>query len=333
MTPAATSAASTTTKRRKPRRRAYVLDTSVLLADPAAITRFAEHDVVLPVVVITELEAKRNHPELGWFARQALHLLDDLRAKHGRLDAPLPVNDAGGRVRVELNHSDPSILPPGYRQTDNDSRILTVAGNLAAEGEDVVLVSKDMPLRIKAASIGLAAEEYLAEQVESGWTGMAEIDVSGDEVDALYADGDARPRAGARTAVPHRRRPAVGTRQRARAGGRRQDTASWSAVIATRSAFTAAAPSSGSRSTCCSILRSASSRSVAGPGRASRRWRCAPASRRCSSAASTRRSWCSARCTPSAARSSATCRAAKPRRCRRGRRRCSTPSARWSARR
>jgi PhoH-like ATPase len=188
VTPAATSAASQSTKRRKPRRRVYVLDTSVLLADPGALSRFAEHDVVLPVVVITELEAKRHHPELGWFARQALHVLDDLRVQHGRLDAPLPVNEVGGTVRVELNHSDPSVLPAGYRQTDNDCRILTVAGNLAAEGADVVLVSKDMPLRIKAASIGLAAEEYLAEQVECGWTGMAELDVSGDEVDTLYAD-------------------------------------------------------------------------------------------------------------------------------------------------
>jgi PhoH-like ATPase len=165
-----------------------VLDTSVLLADPSAITRFAEHDVVLPVVVITELEAKRHHPELGWFARQALHLLDDLRLAHDRLDQPLPVNDEGGTVRVELNHTDPALLPPGYRQGDNDSRLLAVARNLAAEGNDVVLVSKDMPLRIKAASLGLAAQEYLAEQVESGWTGMHELEVAAAELDALYAE-------------------------------------------------------------------------------------------------------------------------------------------------
>jgi PhoH-like ATPase len=188
VTPVATSAASTSTKRRKPRRRAYVLDTSVLLADPSALARFAEHDVVLPVVVITELEAKRNHPELGWFARQSLRQLDDLRARHGRLDQPIPINEAGGTLRVELNHSDLSVLPVGYRHGGNDVRILSVAGNLAAEGVDVVLISKDMPLRIKAASIGLTAEEYLAEQVESGWTGMAELDVSGDDVDALYAN-------------------------------------------------------------------------------------------------------------------------------------------------
>jgi PhoH-like ATPase len=197
VTPAASSAASsstgsTPTKRRKAvttaGRRAFILDTSVLLADPSALSRFAEHDVVLPVVVIAELEAKRNHPELGWFARQSLRMLDELRERHGRLDEPVPVNDVGGRLRVELNHSDASVLPPGYRQGGNDARILTVACNLAADGTDVVLVSKDMPLRIKAASIGIAVQEYLAEQVESGWTGMTELDVSGDDVDALYAE-------------------------------------------------------------------------------------------------------------------------------------------------
>lgn len=68
-------------------RRTYVIDTSVLLSDPKAIFRFDEHNVVLPVVVVTELEAKRSHPELGYFARQALRLLDDLRVENGRLDA------------------------------------------------------------------------------------------------------------------------------------------------------------------------------------------------------------------------------------------------------
>ena len=125
-------------------RRTYVLDTSVLLADPAAITRFDEHKVVLPVVVITELEAKRHHPELGYFARQALRHLDDLRIEHGRLDAELAVGTLGGTVQVELNHSDASVLPAGFRLGDNDSRILAVACSLAAEGEDVVLVSKDL---------------------------------------------------------------------------------------------------------------------------------------------------------------------------------------------
>ena len=175
-------------------RRTFVLDTSVLLADPLAILRFEEHEVVLPVVVITELEAKRAHPELGYFARQALRLLDDLRVQHGRLDQPLPVGQGhgnAGTVRVELNHTDPAVLPPGFRQMgqswDNDTRILAVARNLAADGADVTLVSKDLPMRVKASAVGLAAEEYRGTgAVESGWTGMAEISVPGELIDAMY---------------------------------------------------------------------------------------------------------------------------------------------------
>ncbi len=167
--------------------RTFVLDTSVLLSDPAAWMRFDEHEVVLPVVVVTELEAKRSHPELGYFARTALRMLDDLRVANGRLDEPLPIGDRGGVVRVELNHTDPSVLPPGFRLGDNDSRILAVARNLAAEGRHVTLVSKDLPMRVKASAVGLAAEEYLAEwAVESGWTGMAEVEVDSDTLDRLY---------------------------------------------------------------------------------------------------------------------------------------------------
>ena len=171
-------------------RRSYVIDTSVLLSDPQALRRFAEHDVVLPVVVITELEAKRHHSELGYFARTALRLLDDLRIAYGRLDAPIPVNDQGGTVHVELNHTDPEVLPAGFRLGDNDSRILSVALNYAAEGHDVTLVSKDLPMRVKASAVGLAAEEYRAElAADPEWTGMAEVEVSSSDLDRLYEQG------------------------------------------------------------------------------------------------------------------------------------------------
>src|SRR6185437_1040943 len=129
--------------------RTFVLDTSVLLSDPGALARFGAHEVVLPLVVIGELEGKRHHPELGWFARQTLRSLDDLRIKHGRLDSGVPVNGEGGTLHVELNHSDLSLLPAGFRVESNDSRILAVALNLASEGRQVTLVSKDMPLRVK----------------------------------------------------------------------------------------------------------------------------------------------------------------------------------------
>ncbi len=170
--------------------RTYVLDTSVLLADPASLRRFEEHEVVLPVVVITELEGKRHHPELGYFARAALRMLDELRVLHGRLDEPVPVGEAGGTIRVELNHTDAESLPSGFRLGDNDTRILAVARNLANDGHQVTLVSKDLPMRIKASAVGLDAEEYRAElAVESGWTGMTEVEVPAGDLDDLYAEG------------------------------------------------------------------------------------------------------------------------------------------------
>lgn len=178
---------STNHETQKQGERTYVLDTSVLLSDPKAMFRFAEHAVVLPVIVVSELEAKRNDPEIGFFARQALRNLDELRVLHERLDFPIAVGETGGSLRVELNHSNQSVLPSGLQLGDNDSRILAVAMNLSNDGLDVVVVSKDLPLRVKAASVGLAAEEYRAElAVDSGWTGMADIHVSGEQMAQLY---------------------------------------------------------------------------------------------------------------------------------------------------
>ena len=176
-------------RRRSAAHRTFVLDTSVLLSDPYAFGRFDEHDVVIPLVVVTELEAKRTHPELGYFARTALRHLDDLRIAHGRLDEPIAL-ERGGTLHVELGRTDATALPSGMQTADNDARILAVAHSLAAEGRDVVVVSKDLPMRVKASVVGLAAEEYLAELVvESGWTGMCELEIPAESIDTLYDDG------------------------------------------------------------------------------------------------------------------------------------------------
>ena len=170
-------------------RKTFVLDTSVLLADPGALHRFAEHEVIIPIAVIGELESKRDHPELGYFARAALRALDDLRITHGRLDRPLTVTPDGGTLSVELNHTDLSTLPPGFlRDGTNDSRILAIAKNLMSDGKNVVLVTKDLPLRVKASSVGVEAQEYLAELVSnSGWTGIVELTVGSNTIDDLYS--------------------------------------------------------------------------------------------------------------------------------------------------
>ena len=170
-------------------RKTFVLDTSVLLADPGALHRFAEHEVIIPIAVIGELETKRDHPELGYFARAALRALDDLRITHGRLDQPLTVTPDGGTLSVELNHTDLSTLPHGFlRDGTNDSRILAIAKNLMSDGKNVVLVTKDLPLRVKASSVGVEAQEYLAELVaNSGWTGIEELTVGSSVIDDLYS--------------------------------------------------------------------------------------------------------------------------------------------------
>ena len=170
-------------------RKTFVLDTSVLLADPGALYRFAEHEVIIPIAVIGELETKRDHPELGYFARAALRALDDLRITHGRLDKALTITPEGGTLSVELNHTDLSTLPHGFlRDGTNDSRILAIAKNLMSDGKDVILVTKDLPLRVKASSVGVEAQEYLAELVSnSGWTGIEEVNVSHSVIDDLYA--------------------------------------------------------------------------------------------------------------------------------------------------
>ena len=107
-------------------RRTYVLDTSVLLADPGAIRRFDEHEVVLPVVVITELEGKRHHPELGYFARSALRLLDELRvaarpARRSRCRSATRAARCGSSSTTPTRTSLPAGLP-ARRQRHPDPR-------------------------------------------------------------------------------------------------------------------------------------------------------------------------------------------------------------------
>ena len=171
-----------------PSRLTYVLDTSVLLADPRALTRFDEHEVVLPIVVLMELEAKRDHPELGWAARHALRHLERLRLEHGSLTEPLPVNDHGGTLRVELNHQSTDGLPPAMAAVNNDHRILAVAHNLRREGHEVTVVTKDLPLRLKASIVGLAADEYRNELAsDTSWSGYVDLEVEPDDIDDLFA--------------------------------------------------------------------------------------------------------------------------------------------------
>lgn len=174
----------------------YVLDTSVLLASPAALLNFEEHQVVLPLVVLKELESKRQDPIVGYQARHALRLIEGL-AQAGDLQAGVPVGDDGGTVRIEINHVDRSGLPEVLaKDPTHDTRILAVAKNLMSEepeGSDpVVLVSRDLPLRLLALTVGLSAEDYRNDQIasEQQYTGKSTITVEPDLVDALHSNDE-----------------------------------------------------------------------------------------------------------------------------------------------
>lgn len=167
----------------------FVLDTCVLLADPKAIHRFEEHEVVLPLVVVEELDRNKGRmDEVGRNARTAVRLLEELRVRSTtglREPARLP---SGGRLRVEGNHVDVG-LPPYLDPAKPDHRILAVALALRA-----TLVTKDAALRVKAGQLGVDVEDYRADTVEvdEHSTGVTELDVDAEVLDTLHRDGKVR---------------------------------------------------------------------------------------------------------------------------------------------
>jgi PhoH-like ATPase len=166
----------------------FVLDTNVLLADPGALHRFDEHEVVLPLVVVEELDRQKTRmDEVGANARTALRLIEELRERSGGgLREPVDLV-GGGTLRVEGNHVDTQL--PRYLDPDKpDHRILAVA--LAIRG---TLVTKDTALRIKASQLGVTVEDYRADtaQVDAHYTGIAELDVDQVVIDHLHRDGKA----------------------------------------------------------------------------------------------------------------------------------------------
>lgn len=167
----------------------YILDTSVLLSSPKSIFSFEEHEVVLPLIVIKELETKRNDPEIGHLARQALRSLEELRQAKGDLKIGVVVNPDNGTLRVEVSPGDRSLLPETLRDSySHDTAILSVAATLSSSGQKVVLVSKDLPMRLLASTaVNIVAEDYRADILpDSGYTGLIQIQVTKEVLDSLY---------------------------------------------------------------------------------------------------------------------------------------------------
>ncbi len=165
----------------------FVLDTNVLLHNPNAIFMFAEHEVVIPLAVIEELDHfKTNSDDTGRNARQVIRQVDRLRRK-GRLFEGVPVNDAGGTLRiVKCDRDRPFDLD--VREADN--RILAVAHELHRNGNHTVFITKDINARVKGDALGLLVEDFEAEKVDADWLyhGYDEVTVPGEIIDELYRE-------------------------------------------------------------------------------------------------------------------------------------------------
>ncbi len=177
-------------------KKVFVLDTNVLLHNPKAIFSFEDNDVVIPIVVIEELDRfKKGIDEMGRNARQVSRILDEYRRK-GKLSQGVAL-EGGGNLCVELNHQSPEHLPPELVSIKADNRILATALNLchAQEALPVILVTKDTNLRIKADALGLRAEDYESDRVtiDELYTGAHEMDVSEKEIEAFYENNELRP--------------------------------------------------------------------------------------------------------------------------------------------
>ncbi len=176
-------------------RKTFVLDTNVLLHDPNSIFSFKDNDVIIPIVVIEELDRfKKGLDEIGRNARQVSRHLDELRMKN-KLSAGVDL-DNGGRLRVELNHHHnvECPLPPGMEITAADNRILLVSLCLSREQgqEKVVLVTKDTNLRIKADALGVRTEDYETGTVDISeqYSGEVEFEAGPDMLDHFFEKGE-----------------------------------------------------------------------------------------------------------------------------------------------
>lgn len=171
-----------------------ILDTSVLLSTgKEGLFSYPEDNIVLPLIVVKELESKRNDPDLGLPARDVLRCLEALRTDSDTSLADGVPLSTGGTLRIETNHVDTSGLPKSIRDdSSHDTLILAVAANLSREGQDVVVVSKDLPMRLlaEAASIGVKSEDFTAsvEPVEN-IDKIRTINVLNDDIDSFFGYG------------------------------------------------------------------------------------------------------------------------------------------------
>jgi PhoH-like ATPase len=171
-------------------KKTFVLDTNVLLQTPFALYSFGDNDIVIPEVVLEELDKfKKDNTELGANARHAARILDEIRTK-GNLNKGVKLEN-GGFLRVELNCNNAK-LPESWDEDNNDNRILKVCKGLQEKGENVFLITKDIFERIKADILGVVAQDFFAEQVpvyDEQYRGRLDVYTTEEKLSEFYAKG------------------------------------------------------------------------------------------------------------------------------------------------
>ncbi|MFW6287377.1 MAG: PhoH family protein [bacterium] len=170
-------------------KKTFVLDTNILLDDPKAIFAFEEHEVVLPLAVVEEIDAQKSkNNSIGHNARETSRILDGLRNK-GRLNNGVELKN-GGSLRIVIDEKS-LLLPQGLSSTKADNRIITTAYNLKEENPEdkVILVSNDINLRLIADAFDIIAEEYRFNRLkdEEIYTGFNDIRVETSLIDKFYS--------------------------------------------------------------------------------------------------------------------------------------------------
>lgn len=170
----------------------FVLDTSVLVHDPRALNVFQDNDIVIPIAVVEEIDGhKKRQDEVGRNARWVSSFLDNLRS-FGHLDAGVPLGEGKGVIRVELNHQEIEKLPPTMDREKIDNRIIAVALALRQESPlPVILITKDINMRIKADALGITAEDYQTDkiEIEDVYSGVQTVKTNPELIDTFYAAG------------------------------------------------------------------------------------------------------------------------------------------------
>ncbi|MCX8131629.1 MAG: PhoH family protein [Clostridia bacterium] len=175
-------------------KKTFVLDTNVLLQTPFALYSFEDNIIILPEVVLEELDRfKRDNTELGANARHVARIIDALRVK-GNLNEGVELEN-GSILRIEMNYNHVE-LPSSWSESNNDNRILQVCKGLMEKGEKVYLVTKDIFERIKADIIGVIAQDFFAEQVptfDEQYKGRVDVYTSEEKLNEFYSKGKIKP--------------------------------------------------------------------------------------------------------------------------------------------